>query len=180
MFFFIYNLTSQLVTHFGVSAETFSWPLSCSCACACVTCSLRDQKNSRYILSFSLFLRARARTDDRSLHTDLLSSLNCIFLPSFRTFLSERQLLLLYFLISLVGTLLLIVAMFTRLFSLFAAGSLLYLGIAEGGISSLENSIYSSRCTHTPCVPKVFATTTFASGILQTVSHYYLVPSFWT
>ena len=148
--------------------------------CVCDVFTSRSSETHIIFSLFPLFARARARTDDRSLHTDLLSSLNCIFLPSFRTFLSERQLLLLYFLISLVGTLLLIVAMFTRLFSLYATGVLLYLGIAEGGVSSLKSSLYSSRCTHTPCVPKVFATTTFASGILQTVSHYYLIPSFWT
>ena len=73
-----------------------------------------------------------------------------------------------------------IVAMFTRLFSFYAAGSVIYLGFAEGGIGSLINALYSSRCTHAPSVPKVFAISSFANAILQTVSHYYNVPSFWT
>ena len=111
---------------------------------------------------------------------DLISSANCIFMPSFRAFVSERQLFFIYFMISLVGVVFLTAAIFSRSFSCWVVGSLVYLGISEGGIDSIKSSMYASRCTFTPCIPKIFSLSSFAIGILQTATHFYLVQSFWT
>ncbi len=126
--FFIFNLTNQLIVHFDVSPEIFSWPQAASY---------------------------------------LLSTLNCVLLPSLRAFVTQKQLLGIYIITSFVGTILLTAAMWTQMFSLWIPGSLLLLGIGFGGATAIVNSVYASRCTSTECVPKVFAISTFASGLIQ-------------